>query len=548
MSILASCATVVSPSGGPKDVQPPQVVESAPENFSINFASKKIEITFDEFVKLQKIGVNLIISPPLEERPTFMVKGKSLIIKLEEELLPSTTYNFNLGNSIVDITENNAIPNFQYVFSTGTYIDSLQVSGKVEDEFERKPEDKVIVILYKCDELENCDSLPYNSKPRYFTRTDATGTFTIKTIKHGRYKMTALVDKNQNFVFDLPNERVGFISELIDPAPAYRSLTTFGKGRDSIRYEMRMFSEKKELKIIRARGDKPGRIDFVFNLPVRELKVQPLNFSSKKAWEVVTISANGDSATYWNNYGVDSLELWITDSYYDFDDTVEVACNNKTDEMPLTFSSNLAGYYSFDYYKNLELTASQPIVQHNFDKIFLLQKMDSVNYDTLTPEIIFEDPELLKIEIRYNWQQQVNYKLIIDKKAFRDIYRNTNDSILLEFKTRAETYYGNAKLDLVFPSVKHQYIIQLLNANKGVVSETIVTPKDKMREGLKKLKYDYLNPGKYSIRVIYDSNNDGMWTSGDLINGIQPENVTYYPDPITIRSNWDVVLEWDLKE
>ncbi len=548
MSILASCATVVSPSGGPKDVQPPQVVESAPENFSINFASKKIEITFDEFVKLQKIGVNLIISPPLEERPTFMVKGKSLIIKLEEELLPSTTYNFNLGNSIVDITENNAIPNFQYVFSTGTYIDSLQVSGKVEDAFERKPEDKVIVILYKCDELENCDSLPYNSKPRYFTRTDATGTFTIKNIKHGRYKMTALVDKNQNFVFDLPNERVGFISELIDPAPAYRSLTTFGKGRDSIRYEMRMFSEKKELKIIRARGDKPGRIDFVFNLPVRELKVQPLNFSSKKAWEVVTISANGDSATYWNNYGVDSLELWITDSYYDFDDTVEVACNNKTDEMPLTFSSNLAGYYSFDYYKNLELTASQPIVQHNFDKIFLLQKMDSVNYDTLTPEIIFEDPELLKIEIRYNWQQQVNYKLIIDKKAFRDIYRNTNDSILLEFKTRAETYYGNAKLDLVFPSVKHQYIIQLLNANKGVVSETIVTPKDKMREGLKKLKYDYLNPGKYSIRVIYDSNNDGMWTSGDLINGIQPENVTYYPDPITIRSNWDVVLEWDLKE
>jgi len=153
LSILGSCATVVTPSGGPKDIQPPQVVESDPENFSINFASKKIEIKFDEFIKLQNIGKNVIISPPLSEKPSFLVKGKSLIIELEEELLPATTYNFNLGNSIIDITESNAIPNFQYVFSTGTFIDSLQVSGKVEDAYERKSEDEVIVILYECDEM-----------------------------------------------------------------------------------------------------------------------------------------------------------------------------------------------------------------------------------------------------------------------------------------------------------------------------------------------------------------------------------------------------------
>ena len=535
LSILGSCATVVTPSGGPKDIKPPQVVESDPENFSINFASKKIEIKFDEFIKLQNIGKNVIISPPLSEKPSFLVKGKSLIIELEEELLPSTTYNFNLGNSIIDITESNAIPNFQYVFSTGTYIDSLQVAGKVEDAYERKSEDEVIVILYECAEMPNCDSLPYNTKPRYFTRTNATGTFTIKNIKHGKYKMTALVDKNQNFLYDLPNERIGFISELIDPA-------------DTLPYDVRMFSEQKELKLIKSKGIKPGRIDLVFNLPVKELKVQPLNFSSKKAWEVITISESGDSAFYWNNYGVDSLELRVTDSYYGFDDTVEVACNNETDELPLTFSNNLAGYATFDYFKNLEFIASQPIVQHNFDKIILLQKVDSVNYDTLAPEVIFEDRELRKIEIKYSWQQEVNYKLIIVKKAFKDIYRNTNDSILYKFKTRAETYYGNAKLDLVFPSIKHQYIVQLLNAKQTVASEAVITPKDKLREGLKKLKYDYLNPGKYRIRVISDSNNDDSWTSGDLINGIQPEKVTYYPDPITIRSNWDVVLEWDLKE
>ncbi|HHZ65701.1 MAG TPA: hypothetical protein EYN51_09445 [Flavobacteriales bacterium] len=359
--------------------------------------------------------------------------------------------------------------------------------------------------------------------------------YTINNIKYGKYKMTALIDKNQNFLFDLPNERVGFISELIDPA-------------DIIRYDLRMFSERKELKLIRAKGDKPGRVELAFNLPVKELKVQPLNFASKKAWEVISISESGESASYWNNYGADSLVLRVTDSYYDYDDTVEVACNNKTEELTITFRSNLTGQSSFDYFTNLELIASQPIVQHNFSKIILLQKVDSIHYDTLAPEVLFEDPELQKIEIKYSWQQEVNYKLIVDKKAFKDIYRNTNDSILMGFRTRPETYYGNAKLDLVFASLKNQYIIQLLDPSQKVVSETVVTPKDKLREGLKKLKYDNLNPGKYRIRVISDSNNDGVWTSGDLINRVQPEKVAYYPDPITIRSNWDVVLEWDLKE
>jgi len=535
LSIVGSCATVVTPSGGSRDLRPPQVEASAPKNFSINFTGKKIEIKFDEFIKLQNIGKNVIISPPLTEKPTFLVKGKSLIIEFEEELQPSTTYNFNLGNAIVDITEGNAIPNFQYVLSTGTYIDSLEIFGKVEDAYERKSEDEVIVILYECDEMQICDSLPFNTKPRYFTRVNASGMYTINNIKYGKYKMTALIDKNQNFLFDLPNERVGFISELIDPA-------------DTIRYDLRMFSERKELKLIRAKGDKPGRVELAFNLPVKELKVQPLNFASKKAWEVISISESGELASYWNNYGADSLVLRVTDSYYDFDDTVEVACNNKTEELTITFRSNLAGQSSFDYFTNLELIASQPIVQHNFSKIILLQKVDSIHYDTLAPEVLFEDPELQKIEIKYSWQQEVNYKLIVDKKAFKDIYRNTNDSILIGFRTRPETYYGNAKLDLVFASLKNQYIIQLLDPSQKVVSETVVTPKDKLREGLKKLKYDNLNPGKYRIRVISDSNNDGVWTSGNLINRVQPEKVAYYPDPITIRSNWDVVLEWDLKE
>ena len=442
---------MVTPSGGPKDLQPPQVVASEPENYSINFTSTKIQVTFDEFIKLQKIAKNVIISPPLEEKPSFRVKGKSLIIEIEEELLPSTTYNFNLGNSIVDITENNAIPNFQYVFSTGTYIDSLQVSGKVEDAYDRKSENEVIVILYECDETQDCDSLPFNTKPRYFTRTNASGAFTIKNIKHGRYKMTALVDKNQNFLFDLPNERAGFISELIDP-------------KDTAVHEMRMFSEQKELKLIRSKGNRPGRIDLMFNLPVMELKVYPLNFTSKKAWEVITISEGGDTVSYWNDYGVDSLELRITDSYYDFIDTVKVECNNETEKMGMVFTSNLSGPSKFDFFKNFELNFSQPIVQHEFEKIFLLQKIDSINFDTIDHDVIFEDPELRKIEISYNWQEEANYKLVVLKNAFKDIYRNANDTIIVEFRTRPETYYGNAKLDLVFPASEEKRVSRSLVA------------------------------------------------------------------------------------
>ena len=181
--LFASCAKVVMPVGGPRDVTPPTVVKCVPENGTVNFSASNIKITFDEFVVLNNPSENIIISPPLSQQPKYEMKGKTLIINFLDSLIDNSTYNIVFSNGIKDYTEGNLLPIYQYAFSTGESIDSATISGVLLDAETQKPVSNVLVCLYDYD----IDSLPFTTLPKYLTKTQTDGSFFFSNINDGQY-------------------------------------------------------------------------------------------------------------------------------------------------------------------------------------------------------------------------------------------------------------------------------------------------------------------------------------------------------------------------
>lgn len=212
MAIFTRCAKMGSLTGGPRDEDPPEVIESTPENYSVNFSGDKIEITFNEYIQLDDINQELVISPPLENQPDVRLRNKSILIELENELRPNTTYTLNFGRAIKDNNEGNPLTNYEFVFSTGEFLDSLSVGGNLLNAFDLKaPEDPVTVMLY--DDLS--DSIVFKDIPVYIGKTNEDGTYRINNLKADTFKLFALQDMNNNFLFDLPNEPIAFLDTSI---------------------------------------------------------------------------------------------------------------------------------------------------------------------------------------------------------------------------------------------------------------------------------------------------------------------------------------------
>jgi hypothetical protein len=232
-SLVLGCANRGTPSGGEKDEDPPVIKRLNPENFSTQFSGDEIEIEFDEFVKIKNAQKQLIISPPLDNQPSIYPLGgasKTITIKIKDTLKPNTTYAFNFGESIVDNNEENPYPYFRYVFSTGDAIDSLSVKGYVVDALEEEPDKFVSVMLYEVDSTYT-DSIVFKEKPRYITNTlDSLTSFSVDNIKAGTYKLIALKDQSNNYIFDQKQDKIAFIQDHV-------TVPT-----DSI-YELKLFKE-----------------------------------------------------------------------------------------------------------------------------------------------------------------------------------------------------------------------------------------------------------------------------------------------------------------
>lgn len=558
---MFGCAQQVAPTGGPKDDRPPEILSEVPANLSTNFLADEIIVSFDEFIQLKNTAEQVVISPPMLKAPSYQLKKKSLHIKFEQDLAENTTYTINFGEAIRDNNEGNILKNYTYVFSTGSHLDSMQVKGKVTDAFTNEPLEDVLIMLYKND----LDSLPHDTIPNYFTRSGSDGSYHIKHVADQPYKIFALKDENSNYKFDIPEEQVGFLDTLIVPFTPPVAALADSLQADTVQekltaapipsYEMKMFVEEDTTQFLKkSYCDHFGKLVFVYNRPVADLKVVIDGVVFKSQWALKDYNTARDSIVLWTT-GVlpDTMTLILRADLAQVTDTIELVMKPRKDKIES--SSRSKGKARQKQLEKFALTAksippngrspkpgkpltviwNHPILGTELSKLKLYQDSLRVKYD-----IVSTDTSLRKFDLIYPWKTDSRYRVLILDSAFTDIYGLWNDTVDITFVGTDKKSFGELSLNISKKPMV-QIVVELLNLGKVVIAKKIVR-----ESGI--VRFTGIDPGKYSIRVTKDLNANGRWDSGRYSQKLQPEPLKIIEHEAEVRANWDLELEWDPNE
>lgn len=515
--VMVGCAKRGNITGGLKDTLAPVLRYSTPKNFSTDFNGKEIKLYFDEYVKLKDVNKQLVVSPPMNTAPEISPTNASkfITIKIKDTLQPNTTYSFNFGESIRDNNEGNPYPQFKYIFSTGSYIDSLSIQGTVKDALEQKVDNFVTVMLYEVNEKYN-DSTIFKQKPRYVTNTlDSLKVFKIENIKAGKYLLVALKDNNNNFKFEPRVDKIGFHKEIIT-VPSKES------------YELKLFKQKAPFKAVKPAQVSGNRAVLGYEGNPKNLKIVLKN-GNEILPSVVTQLPKKDSVQVWfNKIKTDSLNLTVTNGDYTKSFNFKIKDEKKD---TLSFSALPNGAIGFR--DTFTLTPSIPIVKFDNTKMSLRNK-DSV----AVPFTTEYDEFLQKIKFNFKKEESQKYVVRILPGAMTDLLGKTNDTLTYKLSTKASTEYGNLLLTL--EHVKQYPIIVELTNEKGEILAT------EYSDNSPTIHFDALEPTQFHLRIIYDENKNKEWDPGDFIEKRQAEEVIYFPKIIDVRANWDVDQPFDL--
>lgn len=538
LAVFFSCAQVGSPSGGPQDKTAPKIVRSIPENYSVEYKGNNIILAFDEYVQLQNVTNELLISPPLDEAPKIKIKGKSVVLEFESQLKDSTTYTLDFGKSISDFTEGNPLDSNVFVFSTGNFLDSISFSGVVKNILDGTGEKDIYVMLYA--NLE--DSIPYKEKPYYLTRTKENGSFKIPNIKKGEYRAFALKDLNNNLLFDQPTELIGFADSLV-------------RFDSSMVLDFGLFEEVQEKQFVK-KTDVPqyGKVNLVFNQPVDSISLYPISPVFKENnWFMEEKVASRDTFSFWLTNieeGLESIELLVKD-HNTLEDTINFKIGKKEKvssakagrkALPLILDANLNASVSSPLPpgQKLSLAFSHPLGSHDLSKAILVLAGDSNALPLDFTYEITDEPVSRKFNLEHPWLVDSVYEIFIPPASAIDIFGLENDTLKFSFKSRNPETLGNLFLTLKVPEKDHQFILQVCRDKAVVLSERLVKHDETV-------EFEYLEPGNYILKIIYDENNNGKWDSGKYLEKKQPEKILFYTGDVTIRANWDLDLDWVLE-
>ena len=516
---IVSCAKRGSITGGLKDTIPPGLRTSFPKNFSSNFNEKQIKLEFDEIVILKGISKQLVISPPMKYEPLIIptTASKYITIKIKDTLKPNTTYSFNFGQSITDNNEGNPLNQFKYVFSTGSYIDSLALSGKVKYAFEKEAEPFISVMLYEVNDTFN-DSIIYKESPRYITNTlDSLKTFRLENLKEGKYFLTALKDLNKNNKFDPKTEKIGFIKDFITIP------------NDTV-FEIELFQENIPFKAFKPTQETANRLLMGYEGDLSKAKVKPqisLKNNNEVLASIVTKIPKKDSLQIWHKpIKTDSLKVAISHNQYEKEFSLKIRSPKKD-----SLSINAINPVSFKDVFAIE--SSTPLVQFDETKIKLIDGDSTAikftkNYDEFNQ----------KLYLDFKKEPAKKYNFIILPGALTDFYEHTNDTLSYQISTKELEQYGNLKVKL--ENVKSFPVILELLKSSGEVVASEYLEKDTT------IDFKLLDPAKFTLRAIYDTNKNNQYDPGSYLEKKYAEEVIYFSGEIDVRSNWDVEQTFDL--
>ncbi len=547
--ILGSgCADIQPLTGGERDMRPPALDSQrySTPNRQTNFAERDIILTFDEWILLEQAQQRILISPPLgEPKPQFKLKNKSLVIRLRSELRENTTYTINVGDAVKDLTEGNKTQNISFVFSTGAYIDSLRLTGKVVDALTTQGREGVYVMLY--DVLE--DSMPRRERPYYLAKTNKEGEFAFENIKADTFKIFALTDKNSNYLFDQEGEEVGFYPLPFELTDSTRT-----------QVQLSLFAPESAPKMLSNRFVHRGLLRILYNQKIDSFALLPLSPLGKESIAYTQVDA--DSAYVWlrtEGLKADSSYQFLVQPY---GDTLRLAWSSTLDTLPavriLAPASASKGMGKNSAAKNqlpplkqspfepMHLRASLPLSR--IDTSLVRCYRDTILADSLQKRLPSLSVDSLPLRLHGDWAGWTagKYQLVFLPLALTDIYGRTNaDTIRQTIDLLKTSDLGNLVVTIKgLDTLKVQnYIFQLLRGK-----DEVLLSRPFASAGIDSAQFSFpkLVPASYTARIIVDNNNNGKWDTGDYDQKRQPERVLS-SRPSTLRADWDNELDLNLQ-
>lgn len=521
--LVYSCARQGSPSGGPKDETPPKYLSSEPDTLSLNVSTdlKEIKLNFDEYLVLKDYQNNVVVSPSLGNSAQFLPVGspaKTVRIKLSEPLKENTTYNINFGDAIQDNNEGNILRGYQFVFSTGDYLDSLKISGLISAPSERKQSKNLVVGLYPFDENYN-DSLILREKPFYVAKPNESGYFKMNYLRPGKYQLIAFDDEVQNMHFDPGKEKIGFINQPVEL-------------NSNQKIDVELFSQKKSYKAVKAEQKEYGQLVFKFEGEPDEVKVEPIDFEFSTS--SVSYIPKSDSLNFWFNPAVDSIggkskRLKFLVNHKNSNDTISVVYSNS---IPHKIKIAATSKLETSPGRNLKLSANYPIKK--LDSSFVNIQKDSL---VLKTRLISDPENENNFSFDFPVELSSKYKVELLPGALTDIFGETNDTLRFNFNTKTRNDYGHLKLILNHPP-KHPYFLKFFNESGNLLDEQYGNETE--------FEYNYLTPGNYYFQIQVDENENRFWDTGDFFERKKPEPTLIYPGVINVRAMWNTEETWVL--
>lgn len=587
-----ACASTGMPDGGPYDETPPKFVRANPEPNAINNKRKKISIEFDEFIKLDKASEKVIVSPPQNETPEVKVSGKRVLVEFFDSLKANTTYTIDFGDAIVDNNEDNPLGNFAYSFSTGESIDTMEISGTVLNAADLEPVKGIQVGIHKDLNDTAFSKIPFDR----ISRTDSRGHFNIKGIAPGTYRVYALMDGNQNYLFDSKTEAIAYLDSLVVPSMegAVRE-DTIWNAIDTLAYDtiykinytrflpdnliLRAFKEENPLQyLIKSERPQLNRFSLYFSAKADTLPtLKGLDFDEKDAL-VIESNLRKDSLLYWIKDTTlcerDTLTLQLT--YLATDtlgqlvpktDTLRMVNKiNKERRLAMAeearkkeekerkkrarkgdtlrvktkfLSMNVDAPSAFDLNRNITLKFEEPVAHIDTSAIHMAVKIDSLWEDI---PFIFQTDSILprQYQILADWQPGKEYRMQIDSLAIQGLYGLYTDKVENTLKVKTLEDYGTLYLNIT--GAGPHAIVQLLNSSDAIVRQQPVNRQNTC-------DFYFLQPNtKYYIRLFNDDNQNGVWDTGNYEAKRQPEEVFYFPKVWEMKANFEFEETWDVQD
>mgnify|MGYP004624395361 FL=1 len=595
--LTAACASIGNPDGGRFDETPPRVVGSSPADGAVNVSKRKVQILFDEYIKLEKASEKVVISPPQIEPANVRADGKRVKVDFYDSLRANTTYTIDFSDAIEDNNEGNPMGQYTFSFSTGDVIDTMQVSGRVLNAADLEPIKGIMVGLYPADSTWN-DTL-FRTRPFLrVSRTNGEGRFTIKGVKDGAYRVRALEDKDGDFVFSQKNERVAF-DTMVYVTGSFPDVRMDTVWRDSLWYDsirvvpythytpddvllLAFLEDGQERHLLKTVYPEPTNFTFYFTAPSDSTpRIKGLNFDERCL--VADASLKNDTVTFWVTdtaliHRQDTLSMIL--SYMETDTLGQLVVTNDTLDLspkttyakiaaerskqieawekdrerrqkkakkPLPYEENPyertwleAGFKpsgSLAPNQNVRYLAKEPILEVDTTKIHFYVKKDT---DWLPAPFLFmpEERSAKSYMLYAEWEPGQKYRFVMDTAAVVSVLEHESKSVRQEFHVRAVEEYGSIFIHVISPDTG--VVVQLLSKNDKVEAQQR-TDKDGNAD------FFFMKPGDYYMRCYVDANGNGQWDTGDYASGLQPERVYYFGKPLPLKAQWDLRQDWDVR-